>query len=401
MKKGESLLFNKTLQRRVYFIFVVLIILSDILGFFLMQGDSDFEHGVSIYSPKNGSVTKPQFTVDGVVYSKEGISTLEAVLLNSSNEEFKFPFTCHEVKYKEQTLLFLSSYTVQISLPADGDYRLTVYMKTKGDNVVKSVERTVHVDTVSAAPSFRMFNAGHMMTLGVMVVFAICLIIWARRGTQKRIILGKVIIACLTMSFELAIMYNLVLQRNYRISYDLPIHMCSVSILLIPVILFSENAKLKEFLYNLLFLWGLGGSMQALLTPDLSIYPFLGIHYISFFVTHGMIIVTVMYLTYVEGNRPRWRHFPKVLLATAIGSIIAFGINYLVKLLPPYEVGGYYYLAYPPVSGSAIDYLVDIFGPSPYYIFGMLLLLPIAQGILMFPIWLIDKVKGKIAKNRQ
>jgi len=236
--------------------------------------------------------------------------------------------------------------------------------------------------------------------LALLAVFAFGVIAWARRGSESVKQLGKIIIACAIMLFEAGIMCNLVVQSNFRISYDLPLHMCSIAILLVPVLLLTENKKWKEFLYHLFFIWGLGGATQALLTPDLSIYPFLGIHYVCFFVTHGLIAVAILYLTYVEGYRPSWRWFPKVLLVTMASGCVAYGVSYAVALLPPYEVGGYFILAFPPVSGSIIDYLVEIFGPSPYCIIGLFFLAPVFQGVLMLPIWLADRIRGKARASK-
>ena len=72
-----------------------------------------------------------------------------------------------------------------------------------------------------------------------------------------------------------------------------------------------------------------------------------------------------------------------------------YAINKLIVNLPPYEPGNYMFLSYPPTGGSALDILVKIFGPSPYYIVGMVLLTALLYTIM----WGIYALIGKIKKQ--
>ncbi|MCL2671845.1 MAG: TIGR02206 family membrane protein [Clostridiales bacterium] len=400
MKFAKFILWNKVFHSTVFFVCIALVALADILGFFLMQGDSDFRRGIAVYSPEQNSVRQSQFTVDGVAYAREGIDTLEIIATDRGGGERAFPFDRHAVMYDGDPILELASYTAEVDLPEDGEYRLVARMKTTEGEVVDGIALDVRVDAASTPSPFVTFSATHFLTLAVPALFAIGIILWARRGSDKTKQICRIILAVGISAFELVIMYNLALSRHFRISYDLPLHLCSIAIWLIPVLMLTQNKKLKEFLYQLLFLWGLAGASQALLTPDLSMYPVMGVKYICYFGTHGLIIAGVLFATYVDGHRPKWRAFPKVLLTTVICGGIAFGVSHLVRLLPPYEAGGYFYLAYPPISGSLIDVFVDLLGPSPYYMIGLLLLLPIAQAILMLPVWLADTVVRGVRGKR-
>jgi len=67
-------------------------------------------------------------------------------------------------------------------------------------------------------------------------------------------------------------------------------------------------------------------------------------------------------------------------------------MNHLLVLLPPYEVGNYFVLNYPPVTGSLVDLFVQLFGPSPWYFIGFELMALVVFGILVLP-WYLCKVK--------
>ena len=39
--------------------------------------------------------------------------------------------------------------------------------------------------------------------------------------------------------------------------------------------------------------------------------------------------------------------------------------------MPPYELGNYFVMGYPPPNGSIVDLFADIFGPAPRYLVGL------------------------------
>ena len=57
----------------------------------------------------------------------------------------------------------------------------------------------------------------------------------------------------------------------------------------------------------------------------------------------------------------------------------------LLRLIPPYDAGNYFVLAYPPPTGSVVDLFADIFGPSPRYVAGLELMGVAVFGLLYLP----------------
>lgn len=155
----------------------------------------------------------------------------------------------------------------------------------------------------------------------------------------------------------------LVLFGNYIITWlylwiggtvHIPFQLCEVAVLLMVCALFVN----QPFVRTLAFLWGLSGSLQVLLTPDLQ-HSFPHFRYFVFWISHCGLFLCSIYLL-VRGL-PRIR--PKTILwawlwtngyalsATAVNSIIGTNFGYL---------------AHKPAQPSILDY----FGPWPWYILG-------------------------------
>ena len=99
------------------------------------------------------------------------------------------------------------------------------------------------------------------------------------------------------------------------------------------------------------YFWGIGGTFQAILTPNLQV-NFPDIRAISFFVGHGGIVAGVIYLLIARRFRP------------TLGSVwrtLAWSQLYLVATLLVDHLTGvnYGFLLHKPVVASILDYLSD------------------------------------------
>jgi uncharacterized membrane protein YwaF len=47
------------------------------------------------------------------------------------------------------------------------------------------------------------------------------------------------------------------------------LQMCGLSILFLPVMFLSERQKTRQLLSDILYFWGIGGALQALITLDI------------------------------------------------------------------------------------------------------------------------------------
>ena len=136
----------------------------------------------------------------------------------------------------------------------------------------------------------------------------------------------------------------------------LPLQLCSLSVWMSAFMLVSKKYRVYEFIYFA----GIGGAIQALATPGLGIYGFPHFLFFQYFLSHGLVITSAIYMTVVEGLRPTW----KSLLRVAIWlNIYAVGI-YFVNL----GIGSNYLMlnAKPNVPS-----LLDLLPPWPVYILYM------------------------------
>ncbi len=134
---------------------------------------------------------------------------------------------------------------------------------------------------------------------------------------------------------------------------SLPLHLCGIAIVLVVFLLINRS----YLLYELVYFWGLGGAIQALLTPDIGAFGFPHFRYFQFFLSHGTLIFASLYMTWVGEMRPTHRSIWKVFGITNIYLVLIAGFNLLTD-------GNYLFICHKPENGS----IMDAMGPWPWYI---------------------------------
>ena len=124
-------------------------------------------------------------------------------------------------------------------------------------------------------------------------------------------------------------------------------------------------------LFEINYFWGLGGAIQALLTPDIGMYGFPHYRFFQFFTSHGLILAAVLYMVFVHQYAPQHRSIWKVFGITLIYTVFIAIFNFIFK-------GNYLFICWKPENGS----IMDVMGPWPWYI------IPLAVvAIITFYIW--------------
>lgn len=209
----------------------------------------------------------------------------------------------------------------------------------------------------SGAP-FQFFSMLHLIPLGVL--FLIYGLLYQQRNYIKLNRLfdlrTRTFLASILILQELILNSWRLANQTWSPATSLPLHLCGVSVVLNAIMLVNKNYLLFEINY----FWGLGGAIQALLTPDIGIYGFPHFRYFQFFISHGLIILAVLYMTFIHGYRPQLKSVWKVFGITNIYLIFIAGFNWLVG-------GNYLFICYKPVNGSIIDFL----GPWPWYVLSL------------------------------
>ena len=148
-----------------------------------------------------------------------------------------------------------------------------------------------------------------------------------------------------------------------------PLQLCELAEYLMCWALIS----LRPSVCRLAYFWGLCGSLQAALTPDLP-RGFPDYWWIKFFISHAGVILSAVYLA-VSGRvaptgRSVWAAWGLANLYAAGAGLVnwAFGANYG-------------YLAHKPLHPS----LLDVAGPWPYYLLVMELVALASFGLAYAP----------------
>jgi len=185
---------------------------------------------------------------------------------------------------------------------------------------------------------------------------------------------------------ELTYQFYWFLAGGWSPTTAIMLQMCGLSILLLPGYFAMEEGRAKTFSGELLYFWGYGGAVQALLSPDLGASGFPSYRFFSFFISHGLILVSVTAAVAAGSIRISLRSLGKTLVATNIALIPIYFVNLALARLPPYVPGNYFVIAYPPPTGSPVDLFARVLGPSPRYIAG-LELMGIAVFLLLWLPW--------------
>jgi hypothetical integral membrane protein (TIGR02206 family) len=199
-------------------------------------------------------------------------------------------------------------------------------------------------------PAFVLFGTAHLVPLALAFAAPIFLALAARRNPRlDRPI--RIFLAALLAGAWLC-WYGLFAARGWLTwSNALPLNLCDWAALALILALIKPS----PFAYELGYFWGLGGSLQGLITPDIA-YDFPDPQFIFFFINHAGIIAALLYLSFT-GMRPIPASLPRVAAATIGYAVVAGLADVLLGT-------NYGFLAAKPVNPSVMDFL----SPWPWYI---------------------------------
>ena len=206
------------------------------------------------------------------------------------------------------------------------------------------------------ADAFSLFGVDHWIALIVVVVVAIGFArLGKRRGDDRRIAFALVA-ALLAAEVAARIVFIGVLDYPWRL--NLPLHICGMNNFLLAAMLGFRSYRLFEVAY----FWGVGGTLGAMLTPDLP-FGFPSLLFFFFFAGHGLLLWSAVYAVFGYGFRPRLRSVGVALAATAAYALAVTPVNLLLG-------ANYLYLRRPPTEATVLD----LFGSGPAYYAGLVLL---------------------------
>jgi len=197
-------------------------------------------------------------------------------------------------------------------------------------------------------PVFRLFGPAHLVVIFLTIFIPVGLGI-AVRGTGSRR-LDRAVAFCLA----LLLITNYLGYAFYVWSHDLflwqqalPFQLCDWAMITIIVALFTGWRGWTEVSY----FWGIGGTFQAILTPNLQV-GFPDIRFISFFVGHCGIVAGVIYLLIARRFRLTFGSVWRTLAWSQLYLFATIAVDYLTNV-------NYGFLLHKPQAASILDYLSD------------------------------------------
>jgi hypothetical integral membrane protein (TIGR02206 family) len=205
---------------------------------------------------------------------------------------------------------------------------------------------------------FHPFTREHFVALGVGALIAAVFILVGRRGgsgrTRATWLLALVNLSVYPLS--LAAWWSLDAEKS--IDNLLPFHLCDIAAITAGIALLTK----RPIFCALTYFWGLAATVQALLTPAITV-GFPELPFVTFFIHHFAVVTAALYLPIVTG----WR--PKQPLWKGPLEVYGWSVAYLVFAMIANKLLGsnFAFASRPPDNPSLIDHL----GPWPWYLVAM------------------------------
>jgi hypothetical integral membrane protein (TIGR02206 family) len=201
---------------------------------------------------------------------------------------------------------------------------------------------------------FQLFGTAHLIALAIITLFCFSFLyfrkIWGER--EKKIV--RWVFAIAIVVNETALHIWSAYWGIWNIQTMLPLHACSVIIWLSAYMLITKNYTIYELVYFV----GLGGAMQAVLTPtDAAAYNFPHFRIMQTFIAHGLLINIAVYMTVIEGFRPTLQSFKRVFIWLNLYMVVIFFVNLAIG-------SNYLFVAHKPDFPT----ILDLLSPWPWYI---------------------------------
>jgi len=227
-------------------------------------------------------------------------------------------------------------------------------------------------------PAFQLFGPAHLvviaLTAGLPVFF------WATARQPERAGYRKAV------RFSLAGMlaanwmaYEVLRFRDGQFApvNELPMQLCDWA----TVAVIAALVTCRSRVYEVAYFWGLAGTLQAILTPNLQ-EGFPSPRFFNFFVGHCGVVVAVLFLTVVEGLRPRAWSIARTMLWSEVYLTAALLVNSLAGT-------NYGFLTRRPLNKSLLDCLSSNHG---IYLLELNLLAIAFYLVLYAPFWVRDLI---------
>src|SRR5205807_7376577 len=237
---------------------------------------------------------------------------------------------------------------------------------------------------MNSVSEFHPWSPSHVTVIFLTIGLPFLLALIVHR-TKSRLLERSI---CFALSALLLINYvaYLIVARDFGVTTwyrMLPLQLCDWAMAVIIVALWTGNRRWLEVAY----FWGIGGTLQAIITPDLK-YAFPDVRFLTFFIAHSGIVVAIAFMMIVKRFRPHWFSIVRTFAWSELYFVIAITVDLLTG-------ENYGYLLHKPAAASLLDALSD---HRVVYILQMHLLALVFFVVLYLPFALYDMITS--ARNK-
>ena len=180
------------------------------------------------------------------------------------------------------------------------------------------------IETIEPGHSFSHFSAYHFLWLAILIVFVASLsAVYRKKDAATRAKWRKGIAVAILLD-EVWKMFWLTVGGTYTLDY-LPLHLCSINIIIIAVHAWKPGKTLDNYLYAIC----VPAALAAMLFPTWTSLPTLNFMHLHSFTVHILLIAYPVVLTVAGDIRPDLRQLPKSLLFTVCMAVPIYVFNLL------------------------------------------------------------------------
>lgn len=200
--------------------------------------------------------------------------------------------------------------------------------------------------------TMRVLSAPYVTTLVTMVATSAALCVAARRYRGRWVIWANRVLALALVGVTAIWLVQTSTQQDWSAATSLPFALCDLATLIAAAGLWTRAPLLVELTY----FWGLAGTLQAVLTPDLQ-SGFPSLTFFEYVIAHAGIVCAALFLVVGQQIAPRPRSVPRVFAITICYT--AF-----VGVIDATTGGNYMFLRQEPANWT----LLRVMGPWPWYV---------------------------------
>ena len=202
---------------------------------------------------------------------------------------------------------------------------------------------------------FQFLGVPHIVALALTITLPIALSVLVRK-VDSSVVANVVcyLLAATLIVNEIGIwIYRAATVQSFSVfvqSY-LPLHICGVALFVVVFALLRRN----QILYEIGYFWGIVGTLNAIITPQLGV-GFPHYRFFQYFIVHGGIVASVLFATWGLRMRPTLKGLLRSFLLVNLYMVVIAGVNLLLK-------SNYMFICEPPYTKSPF-----FFAPWPWYI---------------------------------